>query len=103
MTDKYYIAIRPTTKEDHSIHKEGCPFMPEKDKRIYLGLFKTSGDAAEEGSNYFNKSKKCQFCCHDKNMTEENTSEAEWSYMDLVPVKLHIPVSFNQTMFCCLS
>jgi len=103
MTDRYYVAIRPTTKEDHSIHKEGCPFMPENGKRIYLGLFKTSGDAAREGRHYFDKSQKCQFCCHDKNLKDEKTLEMAWSFKDVVPVKLQIPVSYYQNMLCCLS
>jgi hypothetical protein len=103
MNAKYYVAIRPTTKQDHSIHKEGCPFMPEAEKRIYLGHFRTSGDAAEEGRHYFDKSEKCQFCCHEKILKEEKTSEMNWSYRDLVPVKLQIPVSFQSGLMCCLS
>jgi hypothetical protein len=103
MTARYYVAIRPTTSDDHSIHKEGCPFMPEKGKRIYLGLFKTSGHAAEEGRHYFDKSEKCQFCCHDKNLKDEKTPEMDWSYRDFVPVKMQIPVSFVSGMMCCLS
>lgn len=103
MTDKYYIATRPTTNEDHSIHKEGCPFMPAKEKRIYLGIFNTSGAAADEGRNYFDKSQKCRFCCHEKNIKAEETPEIAWSYTDLVPAKLQIPVSNYQSMLCCLS
>ena len=103
MTDRYYVAIRPTTKEDHSIHKEGCPFMPENGKRIYLGLFKTSGDAAREGRHYFDKSEKCKFCCHDKILNDEKIPEINWNYRDLAPVKLQITVSFHSSMMCCLS
>jgi hypothetical protein len=103
MTSKYYIAIRPTTNEDHSIHKEGCPFMPENGKRIYLGLFRKSGDACEEGRQYFDRSQKCQFCCHDKNLKDENSPEMAWNCKDLVPAKLQIPVTFQQSMLCCLS
>ena len=37
--EKYYVAVRPQTNEIHSVHREGCPFMPDDGKRIYLGFF----------------------------------------------------------------
>ncbi len=39
MVAKYYVAVRPSTNENHTVHKDGCPFLPDADKRIYLGDF----------------------------------------------------------------
>ena len=55
--------VRPQTNDHHSVHKEGCPFLPDDEKRIYLGAFKSGQDAVEEARNYFIKTNSCHFCC----------------------------------------
>ncbi|HLN19774.1 MAG TPA: hypothetical protein VK213_01705 [Bacteroidales bacterium] len=60
--EKYYVATRPQTDEIHSIHKEGCPFMPESEKRIYLGMFPSGNDAGIIGKEYFTNTCGCRFC-----------------------------------------
>lgn len=59
---KFYVSIKPQTNEIHSIHREGCPFMPEESKRIYVGAFSSVSDAAKEGMKYFSNSCTCRFC-----------------------------------------
>ncbi len=60
--EKYYVAVRPQTNEIHSVHREGCPFMPDDGKRIYLGFFPSGNEAGIEGKKYFNKSHGCRYC-----------------------------------------
>ncbi len=60
--EKYYVAVRPQTNEIHSVHKEGCPFMPDEEKRIYLGSFKSGNEAGMEGRKYYSNSHGCMFC-----------------------------------------
>jgi hypothetical protein len=68
----YYVAVRPQTNELHSVHREGCPFMPDDSKRIFLGNFPTGDDALMEGQKYYRGSTKCRFCSkeHSKEITE---------------------------------
>ena len=63
-SDRYYVAVRPQTNETHSIHREGCPFMPANSKRIYLGMFLSGDDAGHESRKYYNSSSGCRFCTH---------------------------------------
>ena len=58
----YFVAIRPQSNEHHTVHKEGCPFMPDDSKRIKLGEFKSAFDALNEGKSHFKMSDSCRFC-----------------------------------------
>jgi hypothetical protein len=60
--EHYYLALRPQTNEYHSVHKEGCPFMPDDSGRIYLGIFASGEDAGAESRKVFPKSCQCRFC-----------------------------------------
>jgi hypothetical protein len=62
MVAKYYVVIRPQTNERHIVHKEGCPLLPEDEKRIYLGLFFSCHLAISEGQKHFSKTGICPFC-----------------------------------------
>jgi hypothetical protein len=62
MVTKYYVAIRPQTDDRHNVHKEDCPFLPEAERRIFLGIFQSPQDAVAEGTKYFNRSNNCLFC-----------------------------------------
>jgi hypothetical protein len=59
---RYYVAVRPQTNELHAVHKESCPFLPDEESRIFLGLFKSPDDATSEGIKYFKRSNSCLFC-----------------------------------------
>lgn len=58
----YFVATRPQSNEHHTVHKEGCPFMPDDSKRIKLGQFKSTFDALNEGRRHYTKSDSCRFC-----------------------------------------
>lgn len=60
--ENYYVAIKPQTNAVHSVHREGCPFMPADNKRIYLGAFQSGKEAGEEGKKLFCNSNCCRFC-----------------------------------------
>lgn len=60
--EKYYVAVRPQTNEVHPVHREGCPFMPDDEKRIYLGSFISGNEAGMEGRKYYANSHGCRFC-----------------------------------------
>lgn len=70
--ERYYVALKPQTNDFHSVHREGCPFMPDDNKRIYLGIFPTGKEAGEEGKKYFCKSNCCRFCSREASLTEIN-------------------------------
>ena len=73
MLSKYYVAVKPQTNEYHSVHKEGCPFLPEEGMRIDLGSFDSPGEALAEGHKLFYRAKCCLFCSAVKNYeTAEN-------------------------------
>jgi hypothetical protein len=67
MFHKYYIGIKPRTNEYHSVHKEGCPFLPEEGMRIDLGSFNLPKEALAEGHKLFYRAKCCPFCSADRN------------------------------------
>jgi len=62
MAAKYYLAIRPQTNGHNAIHSEHCPFLPEDEKRIYLGIFASSQDAIMEGRRHSSGANVCRFC-----------------------------------------
>lgn len=73
---KYYVATRPQTNHIHSIHMEGCPFMPDDNKRIYLGTFSSGDDARREGRKYYQSSCGCSFCLKDISKNESITERS---------------------------
>ncbi len=73
MTDKYWVAKRPGNNEDHAVHKEDCPFLPDDDKRIYLGEFSSCEDAIREGHRYFGSTNGCIFCSKEHNVQKEKS------------------------------
>jgi hypothetical protein len=103
MTKKYYVAVRPQTNDLHSVHKEGCPFMPDDGKRIYLGQFNSGQDALRMGEMYFPETGSCRFCCKENTSSPDNSAVSKWSGKDIVTVKTEITVSYEQSMFCCLN
>jgi hypothetical protein len=103
MTKKYYVAVRPQTNDLHSVHQEGCPFMPDDGKRIFLGQFNSGQDALRIGEMYFHETGNCLFCCKENTSSADNSAVLKWSGKDIVSVKTEIPVSYEQNMFCCLN
>ena len=58
----FYVRIKPSLKVTNTVHKKGCPFMPEIDNRIPLGRFSHCKDAVKEASGYFLRVNSCYFC-----------------------------------------
>jgi hypothetical protein len=62
MARKYFVATRPQTNRYHAIHREGCPFLPENENRIYLGNLSSVHEAIGAGLKHFRSSTCCLFC-----------------------------------------
>lgn len=75
--DKYYVSLRPRTNDQHAVHREGCPFLPENSERIYLGRFTSARQAGEAGKKYFLKSCGCRFCLAEMFSKESNTRDQD--------------------------
>ena len=59
---KYYLNIRPIINGYFSVHKEGCPFLDEKNERIYLGKCESCYDALKIAKKTTLNSDGCYFC-----------------------------------------
>ena len=103
MIAKYYVAVRPQTNENHAVHKEGCPFLPDDDKRIYLGEFISGYEAVSESQHFFSKTKGCLFCSRDHKIPDRALSSLLWSENGNEAGKLELPVSYHQSRICCLN
>jgi hypothetical protein len=77
MTAKYYMAIRPQTNEHHAVHREDCPFLPDDEKRIYLGRFGSGTDAIKEGQRRFARTTVCRFCSKEHQSEKHNSAHHE--------------------------
>ena len=103
MNTKYYVAMRAQLNENHAVHKEGCPFLPDDEKRIYLGEFGSGADAVKEGHRHFSRTKGCLFCSGEHDKDDEIASISDWVRNEIIPAKLDIPASFHNNLFCCLN
>jgi hypothetical protein len=92
MVAKYYVVIRPDLSENHSVHMEGCPFLHDNDKRVYLGEFRSGHDAAIESQHLFARSKSCLFCCRDHKSIE-----------NIIPSKPEIAEYYQSKLLYCLN
>ena len=103
MISKYYVAVRPQTNENHAVHKDGCPFLPDDEKRIYLGQFSSGEKAVSESHHHFTNTKGCLFCSRDHKVLENTPSLHLWAETDAASAKLEIPISYPQSLMCCLN
>jgi hypothetical protein len=103
MDTKYYVAMRAQINENHAVHKEGCPFLPDDKKRIYLGEFGSGADALIEGHRHFSRTNSCIFCSEEHDKDDTITSISDWVRNEIIPAKLEIPASFQHNLFCCLN
>jgi hypothetical protein len=65
MDANYYVVVRPGLNDLHGIHKDGCPFLADDDKSIYLGRFEWPSDAEKAGLKHFTLTKCCTFCARE--------------------------------------
>ncbi len=103
MLSKYYVAKRSQTNDLHSVHKEDCPFMPDDEKRIYLGMFGSGQDALSEGQKLFTRSMSCRFCINEQNH-EKRTPEFSFAEShSFAPTSIQISNSIDGTLFYFLN
>jgi hypothetical protein len=100
---KYYVAVRTRTNEDHTVHKEGCPFLPDEDKRIYLGAFNSGQDAVREARNHFIKTNSCKFCSKEHKVHEEPPVLQKQFIKELISEGIQKELSYYQNLVCCLN
>lgn len=67
--DEYWVNNRTDTNpnNDHEVHKEGCPVMP--DDKTYLGLHDNCNSALHKARAYYSSVDGCIPCipeCHDR-------------------------------------
>ena len=103
MVATYYVAVRPLTNENHAVHKEGCPFLPDGEKRIYLGVFSSDPDAIKESKRHFSKTKGCIFCSKEQKVNEEKPLQYKLADKDIIPVEVKGPLSCHKSLFCCVN
>ena len=103
MEAKYYVAVRPQTNEFHSVHREGCPFLPDAEKRIDLGVLKSDKDALNKGLKYFSKACSCLFCSKEEGKREEKIPQNNQNSQINIHTKLQIPVTYHHSLLCCLN
>lgn len=103
MIAKYYLSIRPQTNEHHAVHREGCPFLPDNEKRIYLGIFNSGQDAVMEGKRHFIKTSSCNFCLKDHKVSDEQPKLHKRVQKAIIPVEPEISLSYNTNLLCCLN
>jgi hypothetical protein len=98
MAAKYFVGVNAQTNDHHAVHKEGCPFLPEERKRIYLGEFRCGSEAIREGRRYFSRTKGCLFCSKEKNRNEKNYVLHKLKDSSTIPAKC-----WQESMVCCLN
>jgi hypothetical protein len=103
MVTKYYVSVRPQINENHAIHKEGCPFLPNDEKRIFLGEFSSGKDAVRESQRHFSKTKGCIFCSKEQKTSDDKPSLSSLVNKDTIDARLKGPISYHQTLICCLN
>ena len=103
MIAKYYVAVRPQTNENHAVHKDGCPFLPDDEKRIYLGKFSSGEEAVRESHHHIKNTKGCLFCSKDHKVFENALSLHLWAKTEAASAELEIHVFYQQSLMCCLN
>jgi hypothetical protein len=103
MVAKYYIVIRPQTDEYHAMHKEGCPFLPDHEKRIYLGKFNSAQDALREGKILFNRTNNCLFCLKELHSQKRDRVFSEVLLTGTEPAGNKIFLSRDAILSCFLN
>jgi hypothetical protein len=103
MTEKYFISTNPRISGSHTVHRQGCPFLPVPGIRILLGVFPSPWEALKEGRRYFRRADSCPFCLKEHNrikkpvFTEINTDP------DLISLIRMKKVPWESLMFFSVS
>jgi len=103
MDAKYFVVVRPQTNDYHAVHKEGCPFLTDDKKRIYLGEFSSGPEAVKASQQYFIETECCIFCSKEIKMFKDNPVLLNMTKEDKLPAEIRIPVSLHQSLLCCVN
>jgi len=103
MTEKYFISTSTRISGSHSVHRQGCPFLPESGRRIPLGVFQSSREAVKEGRNYFRRADSCPFCSKEDNEMKRKAFTVRLADPDLISSARMKKVPWVNLMFCSLS
>jgi hypothetical protein len=103
MAAKYYLSIRPQINGQHALHKEDCPFLPEDEKRIYLGIFGSGEDAKEEGHRHFARTTVCRFCSKEHQSEKHSSAFHESDINAFLPTNFQISQHREGRLFCFLN
>ena len=103
MEAKYYVAARPRTNETHPIHTEGCPFLSDDEKNIYLGMFRSGKDALSISRQHFLNSSRCPFCSKETETVENQSMHFSDESAATISAAIQMPVFYHNTMFCCVN
>jgi hypothetical protein len=60
---RYYLNLKTTADHANMVHRDGCPFLPGREKRLFLGVYENADDPVNSGREYGMNSRKCIFCC----------------------------------------
>lgn len=96
---KYYVATRSQINEFHTIHMKGCPFMPDDNKRIYLGTFVSGEDASLEARKFYPKITPCRFCLKEA----EKHAVITGTFKSLIPSPEQLTSFAGSAMLCFLN
>jgi hypothetical protein len=100
---KYYVAVRPQTNDHHSVHRQGCPFLSGNEKMIYLGKFSLGRDAIKASRFHFKKTECCLFCSREIKIFNNEQPAFDLINGDIIAKELQRPVSFHQSLLCCVN
>ncbi len=95
--EKLFLGIRPQTNGYHSLHRDGCPFMPDENKRIYLGRLFPGRNVIAEGQKYYEKVNVCRFCLHDHSEDALQPVFSETTTQSYLPTVAQIAQYVNGT------
>jgi hypothetical protein len=103
MTDKYFISTSPRIDGSHTVHRQGCPFLPEPGRRILLGVFQSPRDAIKEGRRYFRRPGPCPYCSKVHNEMKRRAFIVRQVSPDLISSARMKKAPWVNLMFCSLS
>lgn len=103
MAAKFFVVIRPQVNDNHAVHKEGCPFLPDDKKRIYLGVFASAKDAVKESHRHFNKTNGCIFCSKEHKVVEEKPIQYERTDQNVINSEMKAPATYYQSLLYCVN
>ena len=102
MTEKYFISRNPRISGIHTVHRQGCPFLPAPEKRILLGVFESSQEAVKKGSGYFRSPVGCPFCLKEYNEIKKPAFIEGATNQDLISSS-RVKATWESLLFCSVS